>query len=91
MLKIKVIEKHKPSNKTLELFNSTNLNYTITNGYTQIIEKTNIKQVFPIIYNINNLTIYEFPNEYTKKPYYVVEYNMTYELDEMLKTIHNKF
>lgn len=83
MLKIKVIEKHKPSNKTLELFNSNKLNYIITNGYTQIIEKTNIKQVFPIIYKINNLTIYEFPIEYTKKPYYVVEHNMTYSLSEL--------
>ncbi len=88
MLKIKVIEKYKPSNKILELFNSTNLNYTITNGYTQIIEKTNIKQVFPIIYKINNLTIYEFPNEYIKKPYYVVEHNMTYELDEMINNLY---
>ena len=48
MLKIKVIGKHKPSNKILELFKSINLNYTITNEYTQIIEKTNIK------YNIFN-------------------------------------
>lgn len=79
MLKIRVIEKHKPSNKILELFNSTNMNYTITYGYTQIIEKTNIVQVFPIIYKFNNLTIYEFPKEYSKKPYYAVEYNMTYD------------
>lgn len=89
MLKIKVIEKHKPSNKTLELFNSTNLNYTITNGYTQIIEKTNIKQVFPIIYKINNLTIYEFPNEYTKKPYYVVEHNIAYDSNEIMPMLIN--
>ena len=80
MLKTRVIEKHKPSNKILELFNSTNMNYTITYGYTQIIEKTNIVQVFPIVYKTNNLTIYEFPKEYTKKPYYVVEHNKTYNL-----------
>lgn len=91
MLKIKVIEKHRPSNKVLELFNSTNLNYTITNGYTQVIERTNIKQVFPIVYKINNLTIYEFPKEYAKKPYYVVEHNMTYNLDEIKQTIYNKY
>ena len=87
MLKIRVIEKYKPSNKILELFNSTNMNYTITNGYTQIIEKTNIVQVFPIIYKFNNLTIYEFPKEYTKKPYYVVEHNKTCNLNE-LKQLH---
>ena len=60
MLKVKVIEKHKPSNKDLELFNSTKLNYTYTNGYTQVIERTNIKQVFPIVYKINDLIIYDF-------------------------------
>ena len=84
MLKIKVIERHKPSNKVLELFNSTKLNYTIINGYTQVIERTNIKQVFPIVYKINNLTIYEFPKEYAKKPYYVVEHNKTYKYDELI-------
>ena len=87
MLKTRVIEKHKPSNKILELFNSTNMNYTITNGYTQIIEKTNIVQVFPIVYKFNNLTIYEFPKEYSKKPYYVVEHNQTYKYDELIKTL----
>ena len=85
MLKIKVIERHRPSNKVLELFNSTKLNYTIINGYTQVIERTNIKQVFPIVYKINNLTIYEFPKEYAKKPYYVVEHNMAYNFNEIMQ------
>ena len=83
MLKIKVIEKHKPSNKVLELFNSTNLNYTITNGYTQVIERTNIKQVFPIVYKINNLTIYEFPKEYTRKQFYIVDNKITCDLPDL--------
>ena len=77
MLKIKVIERHRPSNKVLELFSPTNLNYTITNGYTQVIERTNIKQVFPIVYKINNLTIYEFPKEYTRKQFYIVNNKTT--------------
>ena len=83
MLKIKVIERHKPSNKILELFNSTNLNYTITNGYTQVIERTNIKQVFPIVYMINNLTIYEFPKEYTRKQFYIVDNKITCDLPNL--------
>ena len=83
MLKIKIIEKHRPSNKVLELFNSTNLNYTITNGYTQVIERTNIKQVFPIVYKINNLTIYEFPKEYTRKQFYIVDNKITCDLLEL--------
>ena len=83
MLKIKIIERHKPSNKVLELFNSTKLNYTITNGYTQVIERTNIKQVFPIVYKINNLTIYEFPKEYARKQFYIVDNKITCDLLEL--------
>ena len=60
MLKFKVIEKYYPPKKTLELFNSIlNINLEITNGYARVIERTNIKQVFPIVYKINNkLTVY---------------------------------
>lgn len=83
MLKIKVIERHKPSNKVLELFNSTNLNHTITNGFIQVIERTNIKQVFPIVYKINNLTIYEFPKEYARKQFYIVDNKITCDLLEL--------
>ena len=90
MLKIKVIERHKPSNKVLELFNSTNLNYTITNGYTQVIERTNIKQVFPIVYKINNLTIYEFPKEYARKQFYIVDNKITCDLLELKDYLVNR-
>ena len=83
MLKTKVVEKIRPSKKIIELFNSNQLKYTSVNGYIQIIERTNIKQVFPVIYKLDNLTIYEFPKEYAKKPYYVVEHNKTYDLDDL--------
>ena len=83
MLKIKVVERHRPSNKVLELFNSTKLNYTFTNGYTQVIERTNIKQVFPIVYKINNLTIYEFPKEYVRKQFYIVDNKITCDLPDL--------
>ena len=89
MLKVKVIEKHKPSNKDLELFNSTNLNYTYTNGYTQIIERTNIKQVFPIVYKIDNLIIYEFPKEYTRKQFYIVNNKITCDLNDLKDFLFN--
>ena len=69
MLKTKVIEKIRPSKKTIQLFNSNQLNYTSVNGYIQVIERTNIKQVFPVIYKLKNLTIYEFPKEYAKKEF----------------------
>ena len=49
MLKTKVIEKIRPSKKVQELFNSNQLNYISVNGYIQIIERTDIKQVSPVI------------------------------------------
>lgn len=86
MLKTKVIERYKPLSKTLEILNSIpNVKLEITNGYAQIIEKTNIKQIFPIVYRINDsLTIYHFPNDETnRKPYYVVEHNKAYSLSDL--------
>lgn len=46
----------------------------------QVIERTNIKQVFPIVYKINNLTIYEFPKEYARKQFYIVDNKITCDL-----------
>ena len=65
MLKFKAIEKYYPPKKTLEVFNSIpNINLKITIRHIRVIEKTNIKQVFPIVYKVNNkLTIYYFINE----------------------------
>jgi hypothetical protein len=86
MLKFKVIEKYYPPKKTLELFNSIpNINLEIINGYARVIERTNIKQVFPIVYKINNkLTIYHFINEeVSRRPYYVVEHQKSYELNDL--------
>ena len=86
MLKTKIIEKYRPPNKTIELLNSIpNIKLEITNGYAQIIEKTNIKQVFPIVYKINDsLTIYHFINEeVNKKTYYVLEHNRAYNLEDL--------
>ena len=90
MLKTKIIEYYKPPAKTLELLNSIlNIKLEITNGYARVIERTNIKQVFPIIYKINNsITIYHFINEEAnKKPYYVVEHNKVYNLNELITII----
>lgn len=89
MLKIKVIERYKPSNKDLELFNSIKLNYTYTNWYGQIIEKTNIKQVFPIVYKINDLVIYEFPKKYVKKQLYIVNNKISYNYNELKEYLFN--
>ena len=83
MLKTKVIEKIRPSKKVKELFNSNRLNYTSVNGYIQVIERTNIKQVFPVIYKLDNLTICEFPKEFAKKEFYIVDNNTSYTLNEL--------
>ena len=83
MLKTRVIEKIRPSKKILELFNSNQLKYTSVNGYIKVIEKTNILQIYPVIYNLDNLTIYEFPKEYAKKEFYIVNNNTSYTLNEL--------
>lgn len=83
MLKTKVIQNYKPTTKSLQLFKNIK-DLEITNGYSLLIEKTNIDQIFLIIYKTNNLTIYEFPKEYTKKTYYVVDHNKTYKYDELI-------
>lgn len=65
MLKTKIIERYRPPNKTLELLNNIpNIKLEITNGYAQIIEKTNIKQVFHIaVYKRLYLAFfYHFPS-----------------------------
>lgn len=83
MLKTKVIQKYKSTSKSLQLFKNIK-DLEITNGYSLLIEKTNIVQIFPIIYKTSNLTIYEFPKEYTKKTYYVVEHNKSYKYEEFV-------
>ena len=49
----------------------------------QVNERTNIKQVFPIVYKINNLTIYDFPKEYARKQFYIVDNKITCDLLEL--------
>lgn len=79
MLKNKVNEKIKPTKKILELFNQDNLK--INNGYIQIIEKINIKQVFPIVYK---LILFEFPKEYSRKEFYLLNENKSIDLMEFI-------
>ena len=87
MLKTKIIEKYYPPKKTLELFSG--IQFDIINGYARIIDKTNIKQVFPIVYKTNKLTIYEFINEdKSNKNFYIVENKKSYTREE-LKEILN--
>ena len=45
MSKTKVIQKYKPTSKSLQLFKNIK-DLKITNGYSVLIEKTNIVQVF---------------------------------------------
>ena len=52
MLKTKVVEKCKLSLKSLQLFKDIK-DLEIINGYSVLIGKTNIVQVFPIIYKFN--------------------------------------
>ena len=40
-------------------------------------------QIFPVIYKLDNLTIYEFPKEYAKKEFYIVNNQTSYTLNEL--------
>ena len=90
MLKTKVITKHYPPKKVLDLFKTINDNYEITNGYEIVIDKTNIKQIFPIIYKFNGLTIYHFVNEEsTNKCFYIIENQMVYDFNDLKLVLTN--
>lgn len=83
MLKIKVIDKITPSAKSLLLFKDIK-DISIINGYTKVIEKTNIKQVFPIVYSFNSVIIYEYPKEYSNKPFYIVNKKESYNYNDLM-------
>lgn len=68
LIKMK-LEKIKISKIIKKLFNSNQLNHTSVNGYIQIIERTNIMQIFPVIYKLDNLIIHEFPKKNMKKKF----------------------
>ena len=87
MLKTKIIEKYYPPKKTLEMFNG--VQFDIINGYARIIDKTNIKQVFPIVYKTNNLTIYEFINEEKKLEIDTLESEIVKEIFELYANGNN--
>ena len=86
MLKIKVIDKITPSAKSLLLFKDVK-DISIVNGYTKVIEKTNIKQVFPIVYSFNSIIIYEYPKEYSNKPFYLLNKHQSYSYDDLKQMI----
>lgn len=87
MLKMKVINKITPSSKSLLLFKDIK-DISIVNGYTKVIERTNIKQVFPIVYSFNSLIIYEYPKEYSNKPFYFLNEHQSYDYNDLKKIIN---
>ena len=87
MLKIKVIDKITPSAKSLLLFKDIK-DISIVNGYIKVIEKTNIKQVFPIVYSFNSILIYEYPKEYSNKTFYLLNYHQSYNYDDLKQMIN---
>ena len=86
MLKIKVIDRTTPSSKSLLLFKDIK-DISIVNGYTKVIEKTNIKQVFPIVYSFNSIIIYEYHKEYSNKRFYLLNKHQAYSYDDLKQMI----
>lgn len=89
MLTFKVLDTLKPSDEVLEMI--TNIKPTtikINNGKTILIERTNIKSVEPIIYeltyNKNKIVLWEYPiNEIVGNQFYVPTTKLTYSLKEI--------
>ena len=89
MLEFKVIEKLSPNKDLLNAINTFNKN--IINGKIKIILNTNLKVIKPTTYIIKspiNLTILEYQvNEINNKNFYIQEYQMKYNLKEVLELL----
>ena len=89
MLEFKVIEKLSPNKDLLNAINTFNKN--IINGEIKIILNTNLKVIKPTTYIIKspiNLTILEYQvNEINNKNFYIQEYQMKYNLKEILELL----
>ena len=89
MLEFKVIEKLLPNNELLNAINT--FDKKIIHGEIKVILNTNLKVIKPTTYIIKspiNLTILEYQvNEINNKNFYIQEYQMKYNLKEVLELL----
>ena len=89
MLEFKVTQKLLPNNGLLNAINT--FDKKIINGEIKTILNTNLKVIKPATYIIKSpikLTILEYKvNEINNKNYYIKEYQMKYNLKEILELL----
>ena len=89
MLEFKVIEKLSPNGDLLSAINT--FDKKIINGEIKTILNTNLKVIKPTTYIIKSpvkLTILEYQiNEINNKNFYIQEYQMKYNLKEILELL----
>ena len=89
MLEFKIIERLSPNEELLKAINT--FDKKIINGEIKVILNTNLKVIKPTTYLIKSpikLTILEYQvNEINNKNFYIKEYQMKYNLKEILKLL----
>ncbi len=89
MLEFQVIEKLLPNNELLNAINT--FDKKIIHGEIKVILNTNLKVIKPTTYIIKSpvkLTILEYQvNEINNKNFYIKEYQMKYNLKEILELL----
>lgn len=93
MLTFKVLDTLKPSDDVLKMIMNTKpTNIKVNNGKTLLIERTNIKSVEPIIYELTYrnkiIVLWEYPiNEIQGNHFYLPITKETYSLNEVRKLL----
>ena len=93
MLTFKVLDTLKPSDDVLKMITNTKpTNFKVNNGKTILIERTNIKSVEPIIYELTYsskiIILWEYPiNEIQGNHFYVPATKETYSFHEVRKLL----
>lgn len=93
MVKFTKLETYYPNSKLVTLLELvTHTKPTIINGMARVIDKTNIKQICPVIYQSksNNIIIYEYQTSDLKgRTFYLPTLNETYNFKELQKVLQN--
>ncbi|NLC96651.1 MAG: hypothetical protein GX675_03680 [Erysipelotrichaceae bacterium] len=93
MLTFKVLDTLKPSDDVLEMITNTKPTYIkVNNGKTILIERTNIKSIEPIIYELTydtkKIILWEYPiSEIRGNHFYIPITKETYSFKEVRKLL----
>lgn len=93
MLTFKVLDTLKPSDDVLKMITNTKpTTIKVNNGKTLLIERTNIKSVEPIIYELTYderiIILWEYPiNEIQGNHFYIPTTKETYSFNEVRKLL----